>query len=304
MNDVMLPWPEPRRPKKDRPEQAQAAPHYEIQRVNSDGSTGPVEVLPITRPPWSASSGRRGFLGAGIASSVAAALLLGGCDDDDPKPPSPSPGGTGSYPTPTESTPYPTPSDSPTYPTDVPSYPSDTPSYSTDVPAYPTDPPSPVDPTYGTTGGSSSVGGTGGTICTCNKVCTCIPVCQAHELLNPDPVIRRMSETVLVAMGTRELAYLRWAARRAAAPLRSRIEELIEELRAGRRLGPGDLADPGCAPYLTSRNPVVALTAAQHLTLRALLRGERLSGTTADRAAKALTAGHALHVERAPAWKE
>src|SRR5262245_46725291 len=78
MSDVMLPWPQPRRP-----EPAQTAPHYEIQRVFEDGSSEPVEVVPIVRPPWAAKAGRRGFLGAGIASSVAAALLLGGCDDTD-----------------------------------------------------------------------------------------------------------------------------------------------------------------------------------------------------------------------------
>ncbi|MFE1098322.1 hypothetical protein [Streptomyces smyrnaeus] len=305
MNDVMLPWPEPRRPGKAGAEQPQPAPHYEIQRVNADGSTGPVEVLPITRPPWAAKSGRRGFLGAGIASSVAAALLLSGCGDDDSKSPSPSPSDSGSgSPSPTDSnpsSPSPTETDSPT-PSSKP--PSSTPPTS---PTYPTQPapsdryPDPVDPTYGTTGGTTVGGGSGGTICTCNKVCTCIPVCQAHELLHVDPVVRRMAETVVVAMGTRELPYLRWAAQEAPGALRTRIEALIEELRAGRRLTPADLADPGCEPYLTSGNPVIAMMAAQVLALRAL-RGAGLSGATAERAAQALTTGHALHLDRAPAW--
>ncbi|UNZ18465.1 hypothetical protein [Streptomyces sp. 891-h] len=324
MNDVMLPWPEPRRPRKDgegrgdgeRKRAAPSAPHYEIQRVNADGSTGPVEVLPITKPPWAAESGRRGFLGAGLASSVAAALLLSGCSDDGSNSPSsPSPSGSNPY------SPSPTESDSPTPwsdpPTDPPSYdptPTDTPTYSTGGST------TTGGTTYGgtssgsTSSGSTTTGGTtyggttsgssgsGGTICTCNKVCTCIPVCQAHELLNADPVVRRMAETVLVAMGLRELAYLRWAADEAAPPLRTRIEELTGELRAGRRLDPDELDDPGCEPYLTSRNPVIALMAAQVLTLRALLRGTRLAGVTADRAARALTTGHALHLRRAPAW--
>ena len=226
-------------------------------------------------------------------------MLLSGCDDDDPTSPStPSPSYSPSSPYPTDPPSYPT--DTPTYPTDPPSYPTDTPTYPTDAPTYPTDPPSPVDPTYGSTGGSS-VGGTGGTICTCNKVCTCIPVCQAHKLLDADPVVRRMAETVVVAMGTRELPYLEWAATEAAPPLRSRIEELIAELRDGRRLGPDDLADPGCEPYLTSDDPVVALMAAQFLSLRAV-RGSGLSGVAAEHAARALTAGRALHMERAPAW--
>ena len=37
-----------------------------------NGSKGPVQILPITRPPWNACADRRGFLGAGIATSVAA----------------------------------------------------------------------------------------------------------------------------------------------------------------------------------------------------------------------------------------
>ncbi|MET9863066.1 hypothetical protein ABZY93_27950 [Streptomyces smyrnaeus] len=304
MNDVMLPWPEPRRPGKAGAGQPQPAPHYEIQRVNADGSTGPVEVLPITRPPWAAKSGRRGFLGAGIASSVAAALLLSGCGDDDSKspsspsspsspPPSPSDSGSGS-PSPTDSAPSPKP-------------PPSTPPSSPTSPTYPTQPapsdryPDPVDPTYGTTGGTTVGGGSGGTICTCNKVCTCIPVCQAHELLHADPVVRRMAETVIVAMGTRELPYLRWAAQEAPGALRTRIEALIEELHAGRSLTPADLADPGCEPYLASGNPVIAMMAAQVLALRAL-RGAGLTGATAERAAQALTTGHALHLDRAPAW--
>ena len=100
MNDVMLPWPRPRRPgqdnqgnKADQTEQTPDAPRYEIQRVDGPDATGPVEVLPITGPPWSAAPGRRGLLGAGIASSVAAALLLGGCDDggsESPSSPSPT----------------------------------------------------------------------------------------------------------------------------------------------------------------------------------------------------------------------
>ncbi|MBO8194516.1 hypothetical protein ITI46_23060 [Streptomyces oryzae] len=301
MNDVMLPWPEPRRSGQDRKKQTPPAPHYEIQRVNDDGSTGPAEVLPITKPPWAATSGRRGFLGAGIASSVAAALLLSGCSDDSGSS-SPSPSDSDSSYSPYS--PSPTDSDDPwsDTPTPDPSYPSDT-----DTPSY--DPPTPTEsPTYGTTGGTTYGGttsgssGSGGTICTCNKVCTCIPVCQAHELLNPDPVVRRMAETVLVAMGLRELPYLRWAANEASPALRTRIEELTAQLQDGRRLTPGDLADPGCEPYLTSRNPVIALMAAQLLSLRAL-RGARLTGVTADRAARALTAGHALHLRRAPAWR-
>ncbi len=253
-----------------------AAPHYEIQRVNVDGSSGPVEVLPIVRPPWNAASGRRGFLGAGIASSVAAALLLGGCGtDEEPQAPPSSP-------TPS--------SEEPTYePTDEP----------TDEPTY--EPTEPDPPTFGDDDGG---GGGGGQICTCNKVCTCIPICQAHRLLSPDPVVRRMAEVVVVAMGVSELAYLRWAASGASGPLRARIEGLVDEVCWGRRVRPDDLDDVGCEPYLDSGDPVVALMAAQVIVLRALLIGTGVTGAVAGRVARALVVGHALHRERAPAWRE
>ena len=278
MSDVMLPWPEPKRPQKERPDKDRLAPHYEIQRVSNDGSTGPIEVLPITRPPWSAEAGRRGFLGAGIASSIAAALLLSACNDNE-----------------SESPPTPPPSDeltSPSYPTETsPSYPTETsPSYptETDTPTY-----SPPPDTYS---------GGGGVICTCNKVCTCIPVCQAHRLLDPDPIIRHMAEIVVFAMGLSELPYLRWAAGKAPAALRVRIEDLIGRLRCGHSFGVDDLADAEYVPYLASGDPVTALMAAQVLSLRALSLGTGLNGTLAKRVAEVLTAGHAMHTERAPQW--
>ncbi len=296
MNDVMLPWPRPRRSGKDQPDPGQpsGAPRYEIQHMAQEDPTSPVEVLPVTRPPWTATSGRRGLLGAGIASSVAAALLLGGCDDGGSEPASsPSPAGSrpsSRPPTHAPRTQTPSPSTSspdlstPTY--EPPTY--DPPTYEPPTPTYeaPT-------PTYG---------GGGGVICTCNKVCTCIPVCQAHHLLHPDPAIRQLAEIVVLAMGTRELPYLRWAADEAPAPLSTRIEELMEEVRGGRRVGPGDLGDADCEPYLTSDDPVIAMMAAQVLSLRALSLGTGLSGVTAEHTARALTTGHALHLERAPAW--
>jgi len=271
-----------------------------MEGADEGDTAAPAEVLPVTRPPWAAQAARRGIVGVGIASSVAAALLLSGCDEEHPHSPSSSP-------TPTDSdswSPTPTDTDTPD-PTDFDPTPWSEPP--TDDPAtspYPDPGTTSSDPTYGSGGTTTSGGSTGGgTICTCNKVCTCIPVCQAHELLNPDPVVRRMAETVVVAMGLRQLPYLRWAAREAPAPLRSRIDELVGELRGGRQLTPDDLTDPGCAPYLTSRNPVIAMMAAQVLALRAL-RGAGLTGTLAQRAADALTAGHALHVRRAPAWAD
>ncbi|MEV5576167.1 hypothetical protein AB0L06_39565 [Spirillospora sp. NPDC052269] len=282
MSDVMLPWPEPRRPRKDgeegvRKDAPKAAPHYELRQVLDDGSAGPVEVLPIVRPPWEAKAGRRGFLGAGIASSVAAALLLSACGDrsNGPSGDTDSPGDSGG------------PSDSPS---DTPYSPPDSP-YS--PPQY-TPPANPPD------NGGGGVGG--GRICTCNKVCTCIPVCQAHRLLDGDPVVRRMAETVIVAMGPAELAYLRWAADEADEPLRARIGELIAEVEGGRVLQPGDLSCFECAPYADSDDPVVALMAAQVLMLRALSLGTGLTGGLAVRTAEVLRAGKALHTERAPAW--
>jgi hypothetical protein len=266
MSEVMLPWPEPKRPDKVQPEKGRSTPHYEIQRISNDGSAGPVEVLPITRPPWAAQMGRRGFLGAGIASSVAAALLLSACNDDTSKsPPTPSP--SEEYP------PYPTETETST-----------------------SSPPPP----------DTSSGG-GGLICTCNKVCTCIPVCQAHRLLDPDPMISRMAEIILLAMGLSELPYLRWAAHQAATPLRVRIEDLIDHLRCGRRLKPSDLMTTDLAnaeyePYLGSNDTVTALMAAQVLCLRALSLGTGLNGTLAERAAQALTTGYALHLQHAPSW--
>ncbi|MFC4909822.1 hypothetical protein [Actinomadura gamaensis] len=337
MSDVMLPWPEPRRPDRDqrdakgpapRREQAEgkrsasgreqpegkrsasgreqaagrrsasgreqaeakpSAPRYELRSVMDDGSAGPVEVLPIVRPPWDAKAGRRGFLGAGIASSVAAAMLLSACGTKENPSPTYGPGGAGG---PSDSpTGADTPSDtySPTYtPPDSPSEsPSDEPSDTYSPPEY-----TPPD-----TGG-----GGGGRICTCNKVCTCIPICQAHRLLDADAVVRRMAETVVVAMGLDELPYLRWAASEAASPLRRRIERLVAELRDGRRLRHADLHGFDCDPYLDSADPVVATMAAQVLTLRALALGTRLTGPLGERVAHALRAGHALHAERALAW--
>ena len=84
--------------------------------------------------------------------------------------------------------------------------------------------------------------------------------------------------------------------------MNTRIEALMEQVRGGRRLVRDDLRDPGCERYLTSGDPVIAMMAAQVLTLRALRLGTGLSGVTADRAARALTVGRALHGERAPAW--
>lgn len=300
MNEIMLPWPEPRRPRHSDDDRRPAkpadhpAPHYEIQRVNDDGSTGPLEILPITRTPWQATAGRRGFLGAGIASSVAA-MLLSGCNDQDGENPATSatPGTLSPTADPSDSAGSGGGSESGETPTE---HPTATKRPRTTRPHKKKH--------HRTRKPSSPPDDGGGVICTCNKVCTCIPVCQAHHLLDADLTVRHMAEITVLAMGLRELPYLRWAAARADAPLRARIEELIADLRGGRRLELDNLADPGCAPYLTSRDPIIAMMAAQVLALRALSLGTGLTGPTAERAAEAMTAGRALHLERAPAWSQ
>ncbi|HTQ19328.1 hypothetical protein [Mycobacterium sp.] len=111
-----------------------------------------------------------------------------------------------------------------------------------------------------------------------------------------------MAETVIIAMGTDQLPYLQWAAATAPIPLHDRINELIAQVCSGRTLATDDLDDPGCEGHLGADDPVVAMMAAQVLTLRALRLGTGLSGPTAKSAAAALTAGHALHLTRASAW--
>ena len=155
MNDVMLPWPEPRRTAAEKPGAGKpGAPHYELQRVYGNGAAGPVEVVPIIRPPWKAKAGRRGFLGAGTASTAVLALLLTGCENNSY---TPSPSDTGNFDSPSEDGDTPYPDDS--------GY-DDTPSPDDTGDDYsPAPSPSPT----------TQYGG-GGYVCTCNKVCTCIPV--------------------------------------------------------------------------------------------------------------------------------
>lgn len=169
MSNVPLPWPEPKRPANNRPRPAQPAPHYEIQRVYDNGSTGPIEVVPITRPPWSARSGRRGFLGAGIASSLALTALLSACRDGSRSPSGTSTTGTsrtGTSTTETSTTDTTTDDTTTDDTTDDDTTDDDT-TDDTTTDDYPTDTYEPPDDGYG---------GGGGYICTCNKVCTCIPV--------------------------------------------------------------------------------------------------------------------------------
>jgi hypothetical protein len=133
------------------------------------------------------------------------------------------------------------------------------------------------------------------TVCTCNKICTCIPVCQAHRLLDPDRVVREMAEAVVREMGGDELPYLRWAAAGAVGPLRDRIHEVIAEVAAG---GPPPAIPDGRYEryelYLGADDPVVALMAAQMLTLGALRAGIPLRGAQAAKVAMLLRLGRSM----------
>jgi hypothetical protein len=53
-------------------------PHYELRRINDDGTCETPEILPVSQIPWEAKASRRGFLGTGIAvSSLVLALRSG-----------------------------------------------------------------------------------------------------------------------------------------------------------------------------------------------------------------------------------
>jgi len=122
--------------------------------------------------------------------------------------------------------------------------------------------------------GSYSVpsgGGTyrgGGTYCSCDKVCTCVPVriCQAHKLLDPDPVVRRMAEQLLLVMGEHGAAYMRWAASTAKRQLAARIRAVLTRVLSGET---ADAATWPSTDALTARlehqDRVVRLMAAQLL---------------------------------------
>jgi hypothetical protein len=126
-------------------------------------------------------------------------------------------------------------------------------------------------------GGGADYGG--GFICTCDTICTCIPICQAHRLLHPDAVVRTMAEELLLLMGAREFAYMRWAAERAESALASAIGRVMGAIRGGARPNPARWPDPGtCAAYLDSADEVVAVMAAQLLRLRQLGAGFALEG--------------------------
>jgi hypothetical protein len=116
--------------------------------------------------------------------------------------------------------------------------------------------------------------GGGGFTCTCDTICTCIPICQAHRLLHPDAVVRTMAEELLLVMGAREFAYMRWATERAEAALATAIRRVMDAIRNGASPDPARWPGPRtCAAFLDSGDEVVAVMAAQMLRLRQLGTG-------------------------------
>ncbi|WP_433799549.1 hypothetical protein [Actinomycetospora sp. CA-084318] len=116
-----------------------------------------------------------------------------------------------------------------------------------------------------------------------------------------------MAEVVVLAMGCRELPYLRWAAATAPEPLRERIDAHVADLDAGRVLSADDLDTPELAGadyarYLASEDAVTSVLAAQVLCLRATHVGSRLTGQTARGVARSLAVGMAMHRERSAQW--
>jgi hypothetical protein len=105
-----------------------------------------------------------------------------------------------------------------------------------------------------------------------------------------------MAEVVLLAMGSSELAYLRWAAGKVLGALKSRIDGFAEAIEAGQQLDPADLSSVArqCGPYLDAEDPVTALMAAQIFCLWTLRGGPGIGADLADRVATALDRGRAL----------
>lgn len=124
-------------------------------------------------------------------------------------------------------------------------------------------------------GGMGGGGMGGGTICTCNTICTCIPVCQAHRLLDPDAVTRTLAEELLLLMGRRELTYMLSALRRAEAPLRQRIGQVMAAVLRGVQTACSRWPTmPECLARLHHADEVTAIMAAQMAQQRAAHLGE------------------------------
>lgn len=123
--------------------------------------------------------------------------------------------------------------------------------------------------------------GFGGSLCTCNKICTCIPVCQAHRLADENPVVARLAEALIAAMGPDAVPYLRWAERQGPGAGCERIVALRRRLQAGESVeSPPWPSARICRRLLDHGDEVVAVMAAQMLELRRTKFGEALSPAT------------------------
>lgn len=108
------------------------------------------------------------------------------------------------------------------------------------------------------------------TYCSCNKVCSCVPVCQAHEVLNPNPIIAYMAEQLLCYMGRNQFPYMQWAANESGTSVRKRIDKIIAEIKKGRKadftIWP-ELSQ--LKPLLEHKNEIVCIMAAQIIHIKA-----------------------------------
>ena len=126
----------------------------------------------------------------------------------------------------------------------------------------------------------------GSRFCTCNKVCVCntIPICQAHRLLDADQTVRHMAEQMLLLMGRRELAYMKWAASQSAPQLRQEIDRIIGDIEAGAQHCPDLWPSRECLlQYLAHEDHVVTLVAAQLLKYLAMFRHVQLRRNVVNR---------------------
>lgn len=122
------------------------------------------------------------------------------------------------------------------------------------------------------------------TYCRCVPVCTCVPICQAHKLLDFDPIVRRLARQVLLAMGLREIEYLRWASAGATPRLREALAGVIEAMRRG--AGPEQDGWPSpthCGRLLDAADPVVRILAAQGIALQGVAVDARTRARVVDR---------------------
>ena len=142
-----------------------------------------------------------------------------------------------------------------------------------------------------------------GAICTCN----CVPVCQAHRLLSADAMVRRMAEQLLLTMGPREFAYMRWAADTAVSSLRSSIHAMMDSISRGMRANLSTLPDLGaCASRLVDSDDVIAVMAAQSIRIQERRVGacsafeHRIAALILDSRVRPWFVRHAVNLDSTP----